>query len=102
MKVSRWTPTSNRRAGAESVVEADSDSGESMKNCQIAETGSAGQTARMPSAQAPISLAEAAAVHSGCTDIVESGSASLHHLAMTDLAAVWQMVDLTVAVLEPV
>ena len=52
----------------------------------------------MPSAQARISLAETPAVQNDCTDIVKFGTASRYHLALFDLAAVWQMADLRVAI----
>ena len=56
----------------------------------------------MPSAQAPISLAEAPAVRSGYTGMLKSETASLRHSARFGLAAVWLMAELLAAVLEPV
>lgn len=85
---------SNRPVEAEPVVEADFDPEKPKGSYQNAETaGSADGTAHMPFAQALISLAEAAAVHSGCTEIVGFEIANLCHLARPDLAAVRQMVD---------
>ena len=55
----------------------------------------------MPSAQALISLAEAA-VRSGYTGMLKSESASLRRSARFGLAAVWLMAELLAAVLEPV
>ena len=96
MKTSHSTQTSNHPVEAESVVEADFDPVKQKGSCQIVETaeiaGSADRTAHMPSARGLISLAEAPAAHSGCTDIVKFGTASLFHLAKVDLAAVRQMV----------
>ena len=107
MRTSHSTQTSNHPVEAESVVGAGFDPAKQKGSCQTSETaetaetaGSADRTARMPSAQALISLAEAPAVHSDCTGIAKFGTASLCHLAKLDLAAVWQMVGLQAAILE--
>lgn len=104
MRTPHSTQTSNHPVEAESVVGAGFDPAKQKGSCQTSETaetaGSADRTARMPSAQALISLAEAPAVHSDCTGIAKFGTASLCHLAKLDLAAVWQMVGLQAAILE--
>ena len=56
----------------------------------------------MSFALALISLAEAPAARSGYTDMLKSGTASLHHLARFGSVAVWRMAGLLAAVLEPV
>ena len=100
--ICRLTQTSMRLVEAESVEEAGSDL-EGRNNCRTAETaGSADQTARMPSVQALISLAEAPAIHSDYTDTLKPGTAKRRHLARFDSAAVWRMVDSLAVVLEPV
>ena len=88
---------------AEPVVEAGSDLEKWRDNyCQTAEiAGSADRTARMPSVQALIFLAEAAA-HSDYTGTLKLETANLRHLARFDSAAVWRMAGSLVAVLEPV
>lgn len=56
--------------------------------------------ARMPFAQALIILAEAPVVHSARMDMSSSGTVTLCHLAKPDLAAVWLLIEVMVAVLE--
>ena len=104
MRTCHSTQTSSHPVEAGPVVEADSGLEAQKSNCQVVESaesaGSADRTAHMPSAQARISLAETPAVQNDCTDIVKFGTASRYHWALLDLAAVWQMADLRVAILE--
>ncbi len=104
MRTCHSTQTSSHPVEAGPVVEADFGLEKQKSSCQNVESaesaGSADRTAHMPSAQAQISLAETPAVQNDCTDIVKFGIASRYHLALLDLAAVWQMADLRVAILE--
>lgn len=102
MRIRRSAQMSNPPVEIGSVVEAGFGLEAWWNSSRTAETvGSADRTARMPSAQALISLAEARAARSGCTGMLKSETASLRHLASFGSVVVWRMAGLRAVVPGP-